>query len=560
MNHSIPNIRIARELAARLESVFGVQPHLIIMSPKGLKVDCEGRKSVDRDSGEEIARSDRTWIAFALGQMTLEVQRSYATSLDGRLQLLMHLSQDIKNPILLYMDLVGHSELMVRSLVTAHIEAISYREDAKASKDQIESFIDQVTQDFEELSWLRNANEYLDLCDAKHPLQSIASACLPGLKQVIRAQAILFVPATTSKTNHPFKAGADQIFATGPSDAELSVCTQFIHEAISDLNGGPLVLNTNFSQKNLPGYEGIRNCILVPITKGAKTYGWLLAVNKTSQQAHQGNPSDGKNKLTGVSFGTFEASLLVAASNIMAAQARNIDFFESQELLLTGVVRAIINAIDAKDTYTCGHSDRVASYAKRIAKRMGLSDDECERVFMAGVLHDVGKIGVPDSILSKPGKLTDFEYEIVKQHPRIGFEILEHLKQLSYVLPGVLHHHEAYNGSGYPAGLAGEDIPLHGRILAVADAYDAMTSNRPYRSGMPHKKAEAILRAEAGKTWDSSIVDIFLECLAQESGPCSVESTNVPIGLSENPDDPSTQSNTHIMWRISSSINNMTIN
>lgn len=560
MNPFIPNIRIARELASRLESVFGAQPLLITMSPKGLKIDHEDSKSVDWDSGEEIARPDRTWVAFALGQMTLELQRSYATSLDGRLQLLMHLSQDIKNPILLYLDLVGHSELIVRSVVEANIEALSYREDAKASKNQIEPFIDQVTQDFEELSWLRNANEYLDLCDAKQPLKSIASACLPDLAQVIRAQTILYVPVAPNKTTHLAKVDEDQIFATGTSDAGLSVCTQFIHDSIGGLNRGPLVLNTNFSQQNLPGYEGIRNCILVPIAKGAKTYGWLLAVNKTSQQNHQGAPSEGESKLTGNSFGTFEASLLVAASNILSAQARNLDFFESQELLLTGVVRAIINAIDAKDTYTCGHSDRVASYSMRIAKRMGLSDDECERVFMAGVLHDVGKIGVPDAILSKPGKLTDFEYEIVKQHPRIGFEILEHLKQLNYVLPGVLHHHEAYNGSGYPSGLAGEDIPLHGRILAVADAYDAMTSNRPYRSGMPHAKAEAILRAEAGKTWDPKIVEVFLECLAQESVRRSAESTSVPIGPSENSDDPSTQSNTHLMWRISNSINNMIAN
>ena len=558
MNHSIPNIRIARELTTRLESVFGVQPHLIIMSPKGLKIDCEDRKSVDWDSSEQIARSDRTWIAFALGQMNVESQRSYATSLDGRLQLLMHLSQDIKNPILLYLDLVGHSELMVRSLVTAHIEALLYRDDAKASKNQIESFIDQVTQDFEELSWLRNANEYLDLCDAKHSLQSIASACLPDLAQVIRAQAIFYVPAASSKTAHLAEMDPAQIVSTGPTDADLSVCTQFINDSIGNLNGGPIVLNTNSFPSNLPGYDGIRNGILVPISKGAKTYGWLLAINKTSQQASRGNLADVAKKPS-ASFGTFEASLMIAASNIMSAQARNLDFFESQELLLTGVVRAIINAIDAKDTYTCGHSDRVASYAKRIAKRMGLSDDECERVFMAGVLHDVGKIGVPDAILSKPGKLTDFEYEIVKQHPRIGYEILEHLKQLNYVLPGVLHHHEAYNGSGYPAGLAGEDIPLHGRILAVADAYDAMTSNRPYRSGMPHEKAESILRAEAGKTWDTKIVEIFLECLAQETVANPAESTSVPIYPSENSGDPSTHSSIHLMWRISNSINNIVV-
>ena len=162
MNSFLPNIRTARELATRLKSVFGLQPLLITMSAKGLKVDCEDRKSIDWDSGEEIARFDRTWITLALGQMNLESQRCYATSLDGRLQLLMHLSQDIENPILLYLDLDGHSEMVVRSLVASHVEAILWRADANASKNLIDSFIGQVTQDFEELSWLRNTYEYLE--------------------------------------------------------------------------------------------------------------------------------------------------------------------------------------------------------------------------------------------------------------------------------------------------------------------------------------------------------------------------------------------------------------
>ena len=559
MNQTVPNIQIAGELAARLESVFGVLPQLIDLSSDGTKLDCEEKQSDCCRTREDMASSRETWVDFALKQMTLESRLSYATIADGRLQLLFHLSENTKKPILLYMDLLGHSELIVRSIVSANIEALAYREDAKASKNHIESFVDQVTQDFEELSWLRDANEYLELCDARNSLASIASACLPDLAQVIRAQAILYVPADSSKT--PYLAGMDiaQIISTGPNDAELSVCIQLINDSIGSLNDGPIVLNTKSLQSNLPGYDGIRNCILVPISEKAKTYGWLLAINKTSQQASRGNPCDGTKITTNASFGTFEASLLVAASNILSAQARNLDFFESQQQLLTGIIRAIINAIDAKDTYTCGHSDRVAFYAKRIAKRMGLSVDECERIFMAGVLHDVGKIGVPDAILGKPGKLTDFEYAIVKQHPQIGYEILEHLKPLNYVLPGVLHHHEAYNGSGYPAGLVGEDIPLHGRILAVADAYDAMTSNRPYRSGMPHAKAEAILRAEAGKTWDANIVDIFLACFTEEPVPNPTEPISFPICSFKNAEDTGVQSNSNLLWRISHSINNMVV-
>jgi HD-GYP domain-containing protein (c-di-GMP phosphodiesterase class II) len=163
----------------------------------------------------------------------------------------------------------------------------------------------------------------------------------------------------------------------------------------------------------------------------------------------------------------------------------------------------------------------------------------------------VGKIGVPDSILGKAGALTDEEYAVVKKHPEIGYTILKHLKQLDYVLPGVLHHHEAVNGKGYPAGLYGEAIPLQGRILAVADAYDAMTSNRPYRPGMPSEKAESILRAEAGKTWDSDIVAVFLECIANdEIQPHNSEPT-IPL----DPKNP----NINLMRRIANSINSIAV-
>ena len=203
------------------------------------------------------------------------------------------------------------------------------------------------------------------------------------------------------------------------------------------------------------------------------------------------------------------------AANLLASHAKNVQFLDAQDALLIGIIRSIVNAIDAKDPYTCGHSDRVANIAKAIAQRVGVDSFECERIYMAGLLHDVGKIGIPDAILSKPGKLTDEEYDIVKKHPEIGYTILKNLGQLQYVLPGVLHHHEAIDGSGYPAGLKGEMIPLVGRILAVADAYDAMTSTRPYRDGMPSEKAESILREGAGKTWDAKFVQGLFDCLSK---------------------------------------------
>lgn len=557
MNHSISNIRIARELVTRLESVFGVRPQLLRFTSEGWQTDANPNAANDCKHANEQALSIEPRTLSAILQMDLESKLSHVSNCDGRMQFLVHLTSDTKNRILLYFNLQGHNELMVRSLIASNIELLWHREDAINSKKQIESFIDQVTQDFEELTWLRNANEYLDLCNAKHSIESMASHCLPDLADVIRAQSILFVPAEFD-TTPPFKmSDPSKIVMTGVTDAELSTCLQLLNDSLASLSCGPCILNTTSNQQYLPGYIGIKNSVLIPVAKGSKTYGWLLTINKISHQVDRINSEGPFTKHATASFGTFEASLLVAAGNIMSAQARNLEFLESQELLLTGVVRTIINAIDAKDPYTCGHSDRVASYAKRIAVRLGLSEDECEQVYMAGVLHDVGKIGVPDSILGKPGKLTDEEYAIVKKHPEIGHAILKHLQQLDYVLPGVLHHHEAVNGSGYPLGLIGEAIPLHGRILAVADAYDAMTSNRPYRNGMPSEKAEAILKSEAGKTWDSGIVATFLECIANDEFQSQTASGSAGPGSIPMFDEPNISSNSNLMWRIANSINNM---
>ena len=170
--------------------------------------------------------------------------------------------------------------------------------------------------------------------------------------------------------------------------------------------------------------------------------------------------------------------------------------------MFMGVLKGMTTAIDAKDAYTCGHSERVGLLASRLALAAGLGAEEAERYRLAGLVHDVGKIGVAEAVLSKSGRLNDEEFAQIKKHPEIGHQILRDIPLMEDILPGVLHHHERWDGKGYPAGLAGESIPLIGRILALADTFDAMSSTRAYRPAMPRESVLAEIRRCSASQFD----------------------------------------------------------
>ncbi len=174
-------------------------------------------------------------------------------------------------------------------------------------------------------------------------------------------------------------------------------------------------------------------------------------------------------------------------------------------------VRALVSAIDQKDNYTCGHAERVGWLAVLTGKALGLGDKELQQLEWAGLLHDVGKIGVSEAILNKPGKLTDEEFEIMKRHPRMSYEVLKPVASLEAILPAVLHHHENHDGSGYPERLAGEQIPLQARIIHVVDIFDALSSTRSYRRGFDLNKAFGILEKDAGRVTDPRVTQAFIE-------------------------------------------------
>ena len=176
-------------------------------------------------------------------------------------------------------------------------------------------------------------------------------------------------------------------------------------------------------------------------------------------------------------------------------------------------IYALTAAIDAKDHYTFSHSNNVAYYATSLATTLGMNEDMIEIIRQAALLHDVGKIGIPEYILNKEGKLTDEEYEIIKGHVEASIDIIRHLPSLDYVIPAVIGHHERYDGKGYPRRIAGEDIPLTARILCVADSFDAMTSKRCYKKAFSIEVAREKLLQDAGRQFDPDLVYKFVECL-----------------------------------------------
>ena len=276
--------------------------------------------------------------------------------------------------------------------------------------------------------------------------------------------------------------------------------------------------------------------IRMPDMDGFET---LQALRKWEQEhSHDAVPvifltanEDSNSEAKGLSLGALDFIRKPFSSEALKIRVRNlVDLIKLQrdlhrevaqktaqlESLSLHVVHTLAKAIDAKDAYTNGHSERVADYSREIARRYGYDEDQQEEIYMMGLLHDVGKIGVPDTVINKPGKLTDEEYAVIKKHPVMGAEILATVSEMPGLVTGARWHHERYDGSGYPDGLKGEEIPEEARIIAVADAYDAMTSHRSYRGIIPQDKVRSEIENGIGRQFDEKFARIMLEMIAED--------------------------------------------
>jgi len=262
----------------------------------------------------------------------------------------------------------------------------------------------------------------------------------------------------------------------------------------------PIVLNDLAADASLQWLQArARRLLAVRLERQDRLLGCLFGLDKQEGE-----------------FDSVDCRLLTEIAAEASIFLENTRLFDDVHGLMMGLLHSLTSAVDAKDTYTCGHSERVALLSRHLAEKIGMDRRTVERVYIAGLLHDVGKIGVPESVLQKTGKLTREEFEEMKKHPLIGAHILRNIRQIDDVIPGVLHHHERYDGRGYPSGLAGQDIPLFGRLICVADSFDAMTSNRTYRGALPLEVAMLEIRRCSGTQFDPAMAEVFLTTTIRE--------------------------------------------
>jgi putative nucleotidyltransferase with HDIG domain len=270
---------------------------------------------------------------------------------------------------------------------------------------------------------------------------------------------------------------------------------------IQSLNDNREILSIDMKE-GFPGYlkplvkDGVQRCVVFPLFVKGALAGFIALGLRNLEHC---DPDD--------------LQQVRQIANQVAVALANAQLLEDLDLLNWGALTALARTVDAKSPWTAGHSERVAKTAIEIGRVLGLSNDESENLHRAALLHDIGKIAIPANILNKPGRLTDEERQLVEAHPSTGARILEPIQAFESVIPAVLQHHERYDGKGYPNGLAGEKISLAGRIMAVADVYDSLISDRPYRSGMDKERVLKVIKKETGRFFDPNVIralDIFV--------------------------------------------------
>jgi HD-GYP domain-containing protein (c-di-GMP phosphodiesterase class II) len=356
----------------------------------------------------------------------------------------------------------------------------------QASRD-IHNLSSHLAQAYEELNLIYRISSNLTVL--KRPAIHFDEVCRE-LLEVSVVQAFAAVLETAD-------AGPEMV-CVGPIEVDAD-CIIKLYDSLRQMPpnaGAALAINDIPADPNLSwAGDWLHQLVFFRLARHDKSYGGLVAINHAK----------------GHEFGSQEIQLMNAVAERSTAFLENARLYEDLEQLFMGMLHALVSSIDAKDTYTRGHSQRVAWLSRHLAERLEMSEEACRRVYLSGLLHDVGKIGIPEHVLRKSGSLTGAEFEKMKRHPEIGARILQSVKQMHDIIPGVLEHHERFDGQGYPSGLKGDQISIQGRITGLADSFDAMTSSRAYRTAHPLQIAIAEIRRWSGTQFDPHLVDLFLQ-------------------------------------------------
>lgn len=352
----------------------------------------------------------------------------------------------------------------------------------------IDEFSERLIQSYEEVNLLFKLTRYLN--SISQPAEMMQAA----IHQILEITPLEWVAVVFKDTSLATQSLAGKLILAGPWPCGRD---EFREAAVALMARNNLDNWTCLLQPDRSEFAALVGADIVfdPIAHDNIAIGGLLA---------------GYKKGAGIEVSSAETQILDATADMLGMFHENISRFEEQQTNFIGTLRALTAAIDAKDTYTRGHSDRVALYAVKLAQAVGMKPQEVERVRVAGLIHDVGKIGIPEAVLCKSGRLTVEEFNEIKKHPEIGYTILKDIPSFQDVLPGVLHHHERWEGGGYPHGMSGEKIPLLGRLLALADTYDAMSSDRSYRTARTRDQVIAEITRCSGTQFDPKLAEVFV--------------------------------------------------
>ena len=460
------------------------------------------------------ARESRAFAdgAALVAAAAISQKSSVSVLADGECLLAVPLDRCDERHVVATAQFRNMSAELLRRQADLFLDAVSTRiENARLTTINA-SLTMQITENFEELAFLRSMSRHLVLEAHGVRLEDILRMILPRLCATLRAENLaLVLPAArmAKLIGHDVLWANDDLldknrmFVLCDELRNRTLQAPVVEHSFWNRDVQATVIENSFQTSDFADhYPEVRGLIGVEVGEDANV-GWLIAINRLAPPGGRQDDWLGSEQ----QFGTVEAALVTSAASMLATHFHNVELLHQKEELFTEIVRALVNAVEAKDPYTCGHSERVALFTQRLGQRIGLAKEACDRLHLSGLLHDVGKIAISDSALQKTGGLTIEEFAEISRHPEEGWAILSDLEHLRNILPGVLFHHERFDGDGYPDGLAGLEIPLEGRLMAICDAFDAMTSDRPYRSGMSVDKAVSILRSGAGPQWDPKLID-----------------------------------------------------